>query len=191
MAGVRDHSELVVWQLSDQFRERVGPVVSKPALQANAWLCQQLTKAAESPCPNIAEGFSRYHPRENARFVRIAKASLSEAIGHLARAHGLGLIDDAEAAALTNLARRARGAATKYIRYLESATAPHLPRTAPRDRRQPIENRPPENRSPENRPHENRSPENQPHENRSPENQNLGEQRNPNPGTPEPRNPGT
>jgi four helix bundle protein len=137
MAGVRDHTELTVWQLGDALRTRVEDVVSRPAFRAPAWLRRQLHEAAESVCPNIAEGFSRYHPRENARFVRIAKGSLSETIGHLERARALGLIEEDETAEITTLARRARGAATHYIRYLESATAPNVPRTAPRRRPPP------------------------------------------------------
>lgn len=70
MAGVRDHEELVVYQLSDELRRRVRAIVARPVFGRDFTLRDQLSDAAESPCPNIAEGFSRYFPRDNARFVR-------------------------------------------------------------------------------------------------------------------------
>jgi four helix bundle protein len=131
VAGVRNHTELHVWRICDELRRRVAAVAGRPGLLRDPWLRNQLVAAAESPCPNIAEGFSRYHPRENGRFVRIAKASLTETIEHLERAASKGYLDSQETEELCVLARRGRGAATKYITYLESATAPHLPRTRP------------------------------------------------------------
>jgi len=79
-----------------------------------------MRRAAESPCPNIAEGFSRFYPREFARFVRIAKGSLSELLDHLKLAVRRQLIDPETAKSLDSLTRRARGACTGLIRYLES-----------------------------------------------------------------------
>jgi hypothetical protein len=83
MAGVRNHTELEVWKLCDQIRRRVWEFVSRPSFRSHFTLRDQMKDAADSPCPNIAEGFSRYHPRDNAKFVRVAKGSLSELIDHL------------------------------------------------------------------------------------------------------------
>ena len=84
-------------------------------------LRRQIKRASESPCPNIAEGFSRYHPRDNARFVNIAKSSMSELIVHMTRASRKQLVTADEAARVCALARRARAAAMGYIRYLQRA----------------------------------------------------------------------
>ena len=94
MAGIRDHRDLHCWQLSDRLED------------------------------GVAEGFSRYYPKENAPFVRMAKSSLSETIAHLDRARKKQLITKDECDQLTSLARRARGAATQYLIYLESAPPP-------------------------------------------------------------------
>src|SRR5581483_7146652 len=134
-SGVRDYSHLDVWRLADEIRRKTRPVLLRPCFESDRDLRDQLRRCAERPCPNIAEGFERYHPLENARFVRIAKASFAEMMNHLDRAVSQGFIADAEAGELSTLCRRARGAATAYIRYLESASAPGVPRTAPRERR--------------------------------------------------------
>jgi four helix bundle protein len=127
MPGVSDHRELDVWKLSDELRTRVAEVVARPIFDRHPGLRRQLREAAESAPPNLAEGFSRFYPTDNAMFVRIAKASLTEVIEHLRRAHALKLIESGECEELVRLGRRARGAATRYVIYLESAEAPDSP----------------------------------------------------------------
>jgi four helix bundle protein len=126
MAGVRDHEQLDVWKLADALRLRVREVIDRPAFRRHEKLRSQLEEAAEGPCEHIGEGFSRYLPRDNARFVRIALGSLTETIGHLGRALRRQLISAQEHAELVSLARRARGASTRYVVYLQTAKAPHL-----------------------------------------------------------------
>ena len=135
MAGVREHTELTVWKLCDELRERVRPIVDRAAFGRYPKLREQIDEAAESPCPNIGEGFSRYFPRDNARFVRVAAGSLTELIEHLGRAHARRLITTEESESLVSLARRARKTATRYMVYLESAEAPNIERTKPRPTR--------------------------------------------------------
>jgi hypothetical protein len=84
--------------------------------------------------PVFAEGFSRYHPRDFGSFVRIVKASLSEIIEHLRAAKLKSLISETEREAVCLLARRGRGAATRLVQYLETAEAPHVPRTRTRSK---------------------------------------------------------
>jgi hypothetical protein len=47
----------------------------------------------------------------------------------LERAQSLALISPDECEEVGRIGRRARGAATQYARYLESANPPHVPRT--------------------------------------------------------------
>ena len=124
MAGVRDHTELNVWKLCDQLRVVVRPILDRPRLQADRTLWSQIDRAVERPCPNIAEGFSRYFPRDFARFTQIAKASLSELVDHMETAEAKGITSAEETAAIVTLAKRARGAATRLIQYLETAKTP-------------------------------------------------------------------
>ena len=128
MAGVRDHTELDAWKLADELRCRIREVVDRPGFGRFPKLRIQLEEAAEAPCPNLGEGFTRYYPSENAPFVRIAAGSLTEVLEHLGRARARLLITPVEEKELGSLARRARGAAKKYLLYLESAPGPEKPK---------------------------------------------------------------
>jgi four helix bundle protein len=142
VAGVRNPEELDVWKLSDELERRVEKIIGREGFRRHESLRGQMERASESPCSNIEEGFSRYLPADNARFVRIATGSLRELIRHLNRALRRQLISQAEHVELTTLARRAGGAAARYIVYLQTAKPPHL-KTPRRD------NRPRENQEPE------------------------------------------
>jgi four helix bundle protein len=139
MTGFRTHEDFDAWRLADELRTRMRPVLARPALRDDFDLWKQLRRATRSPCPNIAEGFSRFNPPDFANFVRIAKASLSEFIEHMKEAEACGYTTPAETAELIVLARRARGAATGLIQYLDHARPPGhkaQPRNArPRSRR--------------------------------------------------------
>lgn len=134
MAGVRDHRELDTWQLAQALAEQLRPVVDRPAFRRHEKLRSQIEEAAESAPSHIAEGFARYLPGDNSRFVRMAAASVNEVIIHLGRARARQLLSPQEHVELRRLACRARGAAACYAAYLETADPPP-PRRQPRKNR--------------------------------------------------------
>lgn len=121
---VRNHRDLRAWQLAAEMKERILRITSDTLWSDHRWLRDQLRKAASSACVNIAEGFSRYHPKDFARFLAISRGSLSEVIEHLDDARRLGLLATDEAEEMQVLARRARGAATHLLNYLRTASPP-------------------------------------------------------------------
>ena len=127
MATVTRHTELIVWQLCNELEESLAPLLRSAAFSREPDLQDQMIRASQRPCPNIAEGFGRYYPRDNARFVRVARGSLDELLDHLARAKARGVLAKPDAERLIRLANRAAGAATKYLVYLESAKSPLPP----------------------------------------------------------------
>ncbi len=138
MAGARDHTELVVYRMCNEVRVRVRTLIERPAFSKAPKLRAQLEESSERPCAHIAEGFSRYYPREFAQFLRTAKASESETIVHLQRSAYKGLATQTEVDEITSLARRARGALTQFVLYLETAEPPpgrrrRHPETGPPD----------------------------------------------------------
>jgi four helix bundle protein len=124
MAGVHDARELDVFQLCDELRCLVRVIVQRSGFEGFPKVKADLAETVESPCPNIAEGFSRWKPKDNARFVRVAAGSLNELLEHLSRAAAQRLITRQEHADLNRLTRRALGAANRYAAYLETAKEP-------------------------------------------------------------------
>ena len=110
-------------------------LTARPEFRHHLWLGTQLRKAANSACANIGEGFSRFRPREFARFLNISKASLTEICEHLEDVLGLGLAEADEVVRIREYVRRARGAATALIRYLDSASEPGRAGRKPRGAR--------------------------------------------------------
>jgi len=123
MAGFRDPCEVDAWKLSRELEDCVAVILERPGFRRYPRLLDQLARSSEGPPVHISEGFSRFYPSENAPFVRIARASISETIMHLHKAQAKGLVDARELVALTTLARRARNATTGYLLYLESQEA--------------------------------------------------------------------
>jgi four helix bundle protein len=123
MAGFRDPCEIDAWKLARELEDRVADVLERPGFRRFSRLLDQLARSSEGPPVHISEGFSRFYPSENAPFVRIARASISETIIHLHKAQAKGLIDARELVGLTTLAKRARNATTGYLLYLESQAA--------------------------------------------------------------------
>jgi four helix bundle protein len=124
MAVARDFNELEAWQLADQVRQEICRITDSRGFQKHPRLREQLQDAADSACSNTAEGFSRFKPKDFARFVRISRGSLSEVMDRLLAARRRGLITDHDLQSISALARRARAACTGLILYLESAREP-------------------------------------------------------------------
>ncbi len=103
---------------------------------------------------NLAEGFGRYRPRDNARFVRIAIASLDESLNHLLHARKQKYVTPQEHETLTVLAKRARGASTRYLNYLESCppNGPKRKERPPNDNNEQENPEPPVNPEPDPEP---------------------------------------
>src|SRR5262245_66380104 len=112
MTGVRDFTELDAWKLANEARTEIQRITSTAAFRRHPTLLQQILDASDSSCSNTAEGFSRFKPRDFARFVRISRGSLSEVLDRLLAARGRGLVNAEDYKLIQSLVRRARGACT-------------------------------------------------------------------------------
>jgi four helix bundle protein len=92
--------------------------------------CDQIRRSARSAPANLAEGFGRHRPRDNARFVRIALASLHETQNHLAEGRKCGYFGELEFTELLALSKEAIRTAVGWHQYL--ATCDHDPLRNPR-----------------------------------------------------------
>ncbi|HUF24523.1 MAG TPA: four helix bundle protein [Vicinamibacterales bacterium] len=83
MPSARRYQDLKAWQHAAQLRDGVLTITARSPLSNDRRICDQLRRAAQSACANLAEGFGRYGPREFAHFVGIARSSLDEVQEHL------------------------------------------------------------------------------------------------------------
>jgi four helix bundle protein len=85
MAIVRSPQGLVAWQLCEELGDLVVAIIATGPVARDFEFCDQIRRSATRPGPNIAEGFGRKSPKEFARFLEIALASLMETRTHLQR----------------------------------------------------------------------------------------------------------
>jgi four helix bundle protein len=115
MAEVRRHEDLVAWQLCTELDALIFEATSKgPGARDFEWL-DQIRGSSGSAAPNIAEGFGRFGPREFARYLRIAIASLKETSTHLVLGKGRGYLVDPTYARQAALCRAATDITTRLL----------------------------------------------------------------------------
>jgi len=79
--------ELKVFQLAEQLADEIWDIVVLWKHFDKETVGKQWVKAADSIGANISEGSGRGSPRDNRRFVRIARGSYNETKYWLRRAH--------------------------------------------------------------------------------------------------------
>ena len=89
--------DLRVFQLAEKMADEVWNTVTGWTYFEKDTVGKQLVKAADSVGANIAEGTGRGTPKDNQRFVRIARGSLNETKYWLRRAYTRNLIHKSEA----------------------------------------------------------------------------------------------
>jgi four helix bundle protein len=114
--AVRDFRDLVCWQLAYALKSDVIAFTDTGEVSRDFKFRDQIRDSSASAPRNIAEGFGRYTPREFARFLSYARASLFETQNHLIDARDRGYLEDRTYHRLFNLANAARIATTNLMR---------------------------------------------------------------------------
>jgi four helix bundle protein len=127
MAGVRDFRELAAWKRADELRMLCEELLRNPRVKRDFRFFDQLSEASGAPSRNIAEGFGRFRPKENAQYVRVAKGSLNEILALFIEGESKGYISAADFDRYETAAKRAIGTLVGYLRYLDGCEGP--PRT--------------------------------------------------------------
>ena len=117
--GIRDFRDLVAWQRVDELRQEIIAFTAKGPAARDFKFRDQIRDAIASACRNTSEGWGRFRPGDNARFVEIARASIDEVQDGLVEAKEKKYIDDALYDRLWTLTRRALGTNTNYLKYLK------------------------------------------------------------------------
>ena len=133
----RNFRELAAWQRANELRLLCLELLKRPRVQANAEYRQQLKDAAGSVARNIAEGFGRFRPRQNAQYVRVSCGSAEEIMDLFIEGHECGYISDEEFPKYETAARRAIGTIKNYLKYLDSCDAPNRKSKGSRSQQNP------------------------------------------------------
>ena len=105
MAGeVRGYHDLRVWQLSMDFAEAIYRMTWTFPDREKFSMANQLQRAAMSVPSNIAEGHGRESAQDFARFLAIARGSLSELETQLKLSSRVGLLGEEQLTATLGLA---------------------------------------------------------------------------------------
>ena len=75
--------ELEVWKLARQLKNEIRELVKKIPVEEKYRLTDQLIRSTRSIGSNIAEGFGRFHFKDNSKFCLNARGSLFETLNHL------------------------------------------------------------------------------------------------------------
>jgi four helix bundle protein len=118
MATIVHHEDLAAWRLAVELRKAVFAFTARPEIAKHSSFCDQIRKSSSSAPANLAEGFWRHLPGDNARFVRIALGSLGETETHLGLAKDERYISETEFTDLSKLTRRAIAASIGWHKYL-------------------------------------------------------------------------
>ena len=118
------YEDLDAWQLADELKKKVYALIDSSPARNDFDFRDQVRDSLSSATTNIAEGFGYYDHGLFARHVRIARASEMETHNHLADGVQRGYWTDDQVSPLQHLAKRAMGAATGLLRYLDTSEAP-------------------------------------------------------------------
>jgi len=116
--SITDFRQLAAWQRVDELRREIIAFTSKEPASRDFKFCNQIRDAIGSACRNTSEGFGRFRPGENVRFLEFAKGSIDEVQDCLIEAKQKRFLDDTHFDRFWMLSRRAAGTNMNYQKYL-------------------------------------------------------------------------
>jgi four helix bundle protein len=120
MAPVTRFTDLAAWQRASELQLLCEGLLADSRVRRDFKFRDQLSDAASSVPRNIAEGFGRFRPRENAQYVRVANGSASEILTLFHEARVKKYIAAPDFPRFETAAKRAIGTIVNYLKYLDS-----------------------------------------------------------------------
>ncbi len=78
MDKIKSFEDLNCWKTGRELRQEISTLISQFPSHEKFELVSQMRRASRSVTHNIAEGYGRFHYKENAQFCRISRGSLYE-----------------------------------------------------------------------------------------------------------------
>ncbi|NIJ55927.1 four helix bundle protein [Dyadobacter arcticus] len=116
--------DLQIYQLAMRLGEDVWQIVSEWNYWNKEAFGKQLLRAADSVSANLAEGFGRYHLKDNLNFCYYSRGSLKETITWLTKAYNRNLLSKEKFEELTQLCNTLSIKLNNYIKTLRTPNFP-------------------------------------------------------------------
>ncbi len=118
---IKSFEDLDCWKACVEVRRYISELIKKFPPSEKYDLVDNMKRAAHSTTRNIAEGYGRFHFKENSQFCRISRGSLFELIDDLITSKDEFLITEQEYAEGRVKIDKALGILNGYINYLNRA----------------------------------------------------------------------
>jgi four helix bundle protein len=119
VAGVRRYEDLDAWRIADELKLEVYALTTSGPASKDFGFRNQIRDSAASATKNIAEGFGRFRPADNARFVEFSASSTMETKDSLKDGIDRGYFTPEGVRRAHELAERSIQCSIKYILYLK------------------------------------------------------------------------
>ena len=120
----KSFEDLQCWQACREVRIFITELVKSYPKEEQYSLVDNMKRAARSTTQNIAEGFGRFHFKENLQFCRISRGSLFELTDDLITSVDEGFISKENYNLGRNKIANALALLNGYIKYLNSKANP-------------------------------------------------------------------
>jgi four helix bundle protein len=111
--------DLEVWKLARQLKKEIRELVKKFPVDEKYRLTDQIIRSSRSVGSNIAEGFGRFHIKDNSKFCFNARGSLFETLNHLIDAFDEDYISQEELKYYKEKTLQCNKVLNGYIAYLK------------------------------------------------------------------------
>jgi four helix bundle protein len=114
--------DLEIYTLSEAFSDDIWFIVTTWDYFTKDTVGKQLTRAADSISANIAEGFGRYHYKENKNFCYFSRGSLIETKSWIKKSYTRSLITEEQYKALLGKLEIVHIKLNAYIKFIGKVT---------------------------------------------------------------------
>ena len=122
MAQVKSFEELECWKACTALRRFTVKLIKKFPLEEKYVFVSQIRRASRSITNNIAEGYGRFHFKENAQFCRQSRGSIYAVKDHLIISLDEEYISEEDYNQFIELYNKALIILNGYINYLARST---------------------------------------------------------------------
>ena len=120
MSQIRSFEDLECFKFCKELRLEVSELVKTFPISEQYRLTDQMIRCSRSTTNNIAEGYGRFHFKENIQFCRVSRGSLYELLDHLQIALENQYIDTTKLSILELKIETCLKLMNGYINYLNS-----------------------------------------------------------------------